>query len=98
MSITKSKVAYTAELMIVYDEREDFALLNEIFMSEGYLVRFSKSGKRALVSIAAKLPDFITKPFNRQEVIVRVGTHLNFRIHQMQIEKDNTVFQPGFTI
>lgn len=146
MTITQSKVVYTGELMIVYDKKEDKILLNEMFMSEGYLVRFSNNGKRALVSIAVKQPDiilldikrpsldgfeickrlksdektknipiifisaldetkdrikafnlgatdFITKPFNKQEVIVRVGTHLNFRIHQMQIEKDNMDFQ-----
>lgn len=146
MRIEQSKDVYTAELMIVYESTENFVLLNEIFMSEGYVVRSSRSGKPALLSIAQKLPDiilldiktpsldgfdickrlkadektkdipiifisvlnetkdkikafnlgatdFITKPFNRQEVIVRVRTHLNFRIQQMQLEKDNTDFQ-----
>jgi len=146
MRFKQSKDVYTAELMIIYDKTENFTLLNEIFLSEGYMVRSSNSGKRALLSIAAKLPDiilidtkmlsidgfeickrlksdektkdipiifissldetkdnikafnlgaadFITKPFNRQEVIARVGTHLNFRIQQMQFEKDNADLQ-----
>lgn len=37
--------------------------------------------------------DFITKPFNRQEVIVRVRTHLNFRMQQLQFAKDNQDLQ-----
>jgi diguanylate cyclase (GGDEF)-like protein/PAS domain S-box-containing protein len=146
MRYKQSKDVYTAELMIIYDKKEIFRLLNEIFVSEGYLVRSSNSGKRALLSIAAKLPDiilldtkmpsiygfeickllksdektkdipiifisaldetkdnikafnlgamdFITKPFNRQEVIARVRTHLNFRIQQLQLEQENLGFQ-----
>jgi PAS domain S-box-containing protein len=146
MRYKQSKDVYTAELMIIYDKKEIFRLLNEIFVSEGYLVRSSNSGKRALLSIAAKLPDiilldtkmpsiygfeickllksdektkdipiifisaldetkdnikafnlgatdFITTPFNRQEVIARVRTHLNFRIQQLQLEQENLGFQ-----
>lgn len=37
--------------------------------------------------------DFISKPFNKQEVIVRVRNHLNFRIQQMKLEESEEKFQ-----
>ncbi|MGE0084725.1 MAG: response regulator [Desulfococcaceae bacterium] len=36
--------------------------------------------------------DFITKPFNREEVLARVRTHLNLRKMQMELENRNSEF------
>ena len=37
--------------------------------------------------------DFITKPFDRQEVIVRVRAHIRFRIQQLQLEESEEKFK-----
>lgn len=141
-----SRDVYIAEIMIIDDTTENLTLLDEIFKSEGYLVRASNSGELALLSIEKKLPDiilldikmptldgfevckrlkaaektkripiifisaldetddkmkafnlgatdFITKPFDRQEVIIRVRAHVNFRIQQKKLEESEERFK-----
>jgi CheY-like chemotaxis protein len=52
-------MADSHSILVVDDESESLALLTSILAAEGYQVRSANSGKLALASIAAWLPEVI---------------------------------------
>ncbi len=133
---------HTAQILIVDDTPANLRLLAEILSTQGYRVRPASSGRLALKSVAAELPDmilldvtmpdidgyevcaelksnfdsrdipvifisalndtsdkirgfdaggvdYITKPFQAEEVLARVNTHLTLRSLQKKIELQN---------
>lgn len=136
----------TAEILVVDDFPENLKLLTSILTDWGYRVRPASSGRLALKSVAARMPDlilldvrmpemdgyevclhlkadeksrdipvifisalneardkvkgfdaggvdFITKPFQSEEVKARVQTHLALRSLQKRLESQNAQLQ-----
>jgi PAS domain S-box-containing protein len=127
-------------ILVVDDEPESLSLLTSILTSEGYQVRSANSGKLALTSVTAWIPqlilldrrmpdmdgfevcrrikaseknrhvpliflsaandldeqvaglalgavDYIVKPFQREELLARVGTHLELGLLRTRLEE-----------
>ena len=137
---TPDQATFKADILIADDTPENLRLLSEMLETQGYRVRAVTSGKRALGSVQAALPDlilldimmpdmngyevahelqkdqrtnhvpiifisalsdikdkvnaftaggvdYISKPFQLEEVLARVETHLKLRALQRQLEQ-----------